>query len=358
MNKIIKCFLFALLVTVVSCNNAPKDVVVFKLEQHDFKSWNEIMCVESVDTFEQGGGCVLSYADKCVVTDDFVFFDDHKSKAIYQFTKKGEYVRRIGNRGKSKSEYIDIMDCNLDKSGSNILIMDERGMVSYDVVNGKFVGRQKFHSDKSIAYERFIVVGEDSFLCATNIKNAYSMVLDNPQGETGLRDGTCYPFVVDFFYKYNNTCHVLSDFGRFYIDKYENGHLIRKYEFDLNGEELPEDALPQNYDEFEKVYNDPEYFKCMTEAYESPKWLCAKLDGPKSQEYTAIINKKNGKYAFGADFPVNVVGTDGNSFYSLVYPAYLPDDSFMLDVLRKRGVADDEESPVLLKFSINESMLQ
>ena len=350
------CFALSML---TSCVNEDIHVTTYNLEHHDFQKWAELIMIESITPLEQKDSCILSYADKCIVEGDYILFNDHKSKTIYQFTKGGKLIRQIGNRGKSASEYLDIKDIWLESKNNNIIVMDDRGLITFDIASGKYIDRQKFNTEEAGRFIKFGVVDDNTYIGVRDSgDDDSSIMLDSPKGAKVLRQRKGYPFFVDFFYQHNDDNYVLSDYGEFYIDKYEDGFLNKVYEFNLGEYKLPKDELPKDSKEFDIVYEKPEYFKCLIEARETSKWLYAKIDGPQRLYYTAIINKDNGKTAFGPDFTISIVGTEGNSFFALVYPNYLPQTEFLYKILQEKGIACDENaSPVLLKFSINEKLL-
>lgn len=79
---------------------------------------------------------LIGNIDKLIVTDDFLYIiDKNISFSIYCFNKKGEFVRKIGNRGASNKEYVSITDVNIynekiyiwDGSSRKLLIYKSNG---------------------------------------------------------------------------------------------------------------------------------------------------------------------------------------------------------------------------------------
>lgn len=57
---------------------------------------------------------LIGNIDKLIVTDGFFYvIDKDISPSIFCFNKKGEFIRKIGNRGASNKEYISITDVNV-----------------------------------------------------------------------------------------------------------------------------------------------------------------------------------------------------------------------------------------------------
>ena len=112
---------------------------------------------------------------------------------------------------------------------------------------------------------------------------------------------------------------------------------------------LPDNVLPRTFDEFNNVDNDPKYFKCIVEAYETNDWLYVVLVGPNMTYYYGFINKESGKYYFGKDFSIVVTGADKDTFYGLVYPEYISKESPFVKYINPKVSSID---PVFIRFKI------
>ncbi len=358
MRTSIKIILFATFISsvILSCDETKKNTKVFNLLKSDFSDWAGLIQITDSATLQETDSCIISYADKCISSRDTIYFWDHKMKAIYCFNKDGKYVRTIGNRGRSASEYMDIKDMQINEKEATLNILDVMGILTYDLHSGKFMNRKKFSSSNSIEYERFAIVGKDSFLCFTDNRNKYSIVLDTPQKKSGLRESKRFHFVTNTFYSFNNKCKVLADYGDFYIEEYTNGKLIPVYEINLGDKALPDDIRPKTFKEFEIVDGSQDYFKCITNAYETSRWLYLLIIGPNQTYYQAFINKETGKYAFGTAMSISVIGADEDSFYALIYPELLPEDSFIWNIISS-GFRPNKQTPIFIKFRINENKI-
>ena len=359
--QLIFLFHLALVIYVAtSCGGeASSDAKEFKLEKIDYKDWEKLLNVESVVQLQESDSCLMSFAQKCIFTDNCIIFSDNKVKKIYAFSYDGKFLRQIGCRGHSASEYMDIADICMSKNDSTLIVFDRRGMVCYDPDNGKFVERKKFHSQDYGEYNSIMPVGDSDFICYTDNRNNYSFVLDSPNGQRGLRKSKRYHFGVEYFYKYDGNIRVISDFGDFYIDNYEDGKLKTLYKINLGLEALPDDVLPKTYEEIDAVLNSPEYFKFIGGACETSDWLYLEPCGLKLKNYIAFINKHNGKYAFGREYPdlgLGIMGAQDNYFYALIYPEYAEQGSLGRKILEKHNIT--KNSPVVVKLKLNENILQ
>ncbi len=351
---------FALIVlSMVSCSGeTSSDVREFKMEKTDYKDWAKLLNVESVVQLQENDSCLMSFAQKCIFTNDQIVFWEYKAKKIYTFSYNGRFLRQIGRMGHSASEYTNIDDICMSDNDSIMMLLDNRGVVCYDVNSGKFVERKKLFSQKFGEYQRIAPVGNSKFLCSTYSETPSSIVLDSPKGQMGLREGKRFHLGTDCFYKYQNAYRVVSDYGDFYIDSYEDGKLKTLYKINLGVQAFPEDVLPKTWKEFDVSYNSQKYFKCISYAYETDGWLFLRLTGPNQEYYAAFINKRSGAYALGRETPLGltVMGVKDNSFYALVYPNEEEQGTLWRKILEKYNIT--KNSPVVVKLKLNENILQ
>ena len=345
---------------VASCGDRiPQDAKVFKLEKSNFNEWEKLLSIENVIQLEENDSCLMAYAQKCLFTNDRIIFDDYKSKKIYSFLHDGKFICQIGRMGHSAAEYIKIKDICVSENDSILMVLDSRGIIFYNPYNGKYIKRLKSTEIDYRKYMKFISAGKD-FLLFTNNENSNSIVLQNSlKREFGIRKGKRYHFGIEYFYRYDGECRVISDYGDFYIDSYKNGKLALLYRIDLGGQALPNDIQPKTFEEFMAVDNSPIFFKCITKAYETREWLWLKLVGPKQTYYTAFVNKQNGKYAFGEesmDIGIYIMGANEEFFYALIYPEFAEQGSLGRKILEKYNIT--KNSPVVVKLKLNENILR
>ena len=161
------------------------------------------------------------------------------------------------------------------------------------IVNGDYIDRPKLKTSKCNEYGRIIPVSNSEYLCFIDTEDEYSIVLDSPEGIKGLRKSRRFHYVLNPFYEYMGKFRVISDYGDFYIDGYENGELQTLYKINLGNEALPANMLPKTRKEFQTVDNSSNYFKCILDACETKKWICVNLVGPNNEYYVAFLNKED-----------------------------------------------------------------
>lgn len=358
--RLLSYFVFTaacLLAILSACESKETDSQVFRLSDDRFSQWQELIDVKKVTQLRETDSCLMSYAAACVVTSDNIIYEDYKSKRIHVFSTAGEFLRTVGDIGRAASEYVNIRDLVVSADGHQLSVLDDRGIVSYDVHTGKFVSRTSFSSSEFMEYERFAPIGSDRYLCFTDSRNEHSIVLDAPDGQKGLRKGRRFHFVTHPFYRYDCSYRVLSDYGDFYIDAYEDGRLKKLYKIDLGGEALPEDVLPQEYEEFSIVNSSSDYYKCITNACETKDWLYLELVGPNQEYYSAFINKNDGKYVLGKVYPslgISIIGTRDDMFCGIIYPEFVQPDMLAKKILNEANIQPENVSPVIIYFTLNE----
>ena len=344
----------------ISCDNSSQNSKVFHVENHDYKDWSKLIDVKDVFQLQENENCYMSYAAKCIVLDDIIVYHDYKAKRIYSFTKDGKYLYTIGKLGHAASEYTSIKDICVDEKDSVVMVLDDRGIICYNLRNGSFKERKKFFSQNPGEYEKMEHIDGSEFMCFTDNMNDNTIVSDSQSGTKGLRKSKRFHFVLNPFFKYNNECRALADYGDFYIDTYKNGKLETLYKFDFGKDALPEDILPKTYKEFEVVDNSADYFKCIADGCETSDWLYLNFVGPKQEYYIGFFNKKSGKYAVGQDaenLELSVVGAKNDYFYGIIYPEFCSTNSFAKKLLEIHKIDISKTSPVIVKFRLNEKVI-
>lgn len=343
-----------------SCDKSPRNSKVFHVNNYDYKDWSTLLDVKGAVQLQENAKCLMSYAMKCIVLDNIIVYQDYRAKRIYSFSRDGKYLCSIGNLGHAASEYTSIKDICVDEKDSVVMVLDERGIVCYNLRNGKFKERKKLFSQSPGEYEKVEHIGGSEFICFTDNRNDNTIVCDSQSGLKGLRKGKRFHFVLNPFYKYNKECRVLADYGDFYIDYYREGKLEPLYKVDFGKDALPSDILPKTYKEFEAVDNSADYFKCIAEGHETSEWLYLKIVGPKQEYYIGFFNKKNGMYAFGLDdekLGMSVIDAKNDYFYGVIYPEFASSNSVAKKILENYGIDMNKTSPVIVKFKLNEKAI-
>lgn len=127
---------------------------------------------------ENGENSMISYAKKMMVKDRNVFlYDSEPYPSIKVFSSNGKYVRRIGNLGHGKGEYVDIDDFTMSLTGDSVFILCNNRVLVYDE-EGIFLFKKDINLPGII---RRIECCNGGYVCLTEYKgNDYLLhFLDN-----------------------------------------------------------------------------------------------------------------------------------------------------------------------------------
>ena len=160
------------------------------------------------------------------ITDDYLFISDFKN--LYQFSRSGEFIRKIGNRGRGPREYTYIVSLNINEDTKEIYIYCD---ISKKLLVYNFEGRFS-HFFKLPAMADIEYVKDSLFLAYSKViegTEEHIFYLTNPDSDT-------IPLVKNNF-KWEHK-------AKFYIGVF--GKLTPFYEFN-------------RYIFFKDVYNDTVY---------------------------------------------------------------------------------------------------
>lgn len=351
MKYTVKIIVFCVVSLFVCGCTEENNVRTFDMTIHDFEKWDELISVEKYVVLEETENSLLAGVDKCVLADSAIYTFCRRFDKVFKFSFDGKFLSTVSEKGRAKSEYFDISDIAYDRSKSEIVIADSRGLLWYDTA-GNF--------QKRIPLEDCMLLDfcSNGDILSYGRGSRYSVTLLKDKKNIGLRERTGYVFFSHVFYRSQEENMVVSDYGQFYIDKYEDGKLTRAYEFDLGNEALPENMRPQSNPEFDKIDDMDNYFKCLQSACETKKWLYTEFRGPRRSIYKGYVNKENGKVFFGKaplDEAYGILGTYQDKFYALLYPEYVGENSYMKKFLIENGL-QDLNNPILIFLKINEEL--
>ena len=135
-----KLKLLILILLFVSCSQSPKESVIqqqnlssvsipidFDEEIRQGIKLSEL--VENIEfvSLEVTDDCLLRGVDHAEVTDEYIYVvdkPDHRSPCVYQFDRKGHFLRRIGSQGEGPEEFIQMRGFALNVETEEIYIYD------------------------------------------------------------------------------------------------------------------------------------------------------------------------------------------------------------------------------------------
>lgn len=335
----------------VSCTKATDNSKTIKIDSTDFSNWQGLLKITDIIPLEEDSCNLISIADKCLFSKDFLFISDYKTKKVYKYSRNGKFLGTIGKRGHAKDEYTDILDMWLTDSDSTLVILDTRSLMYYCT---RTCVLKKTVRNKNYDYERFAIQNDGNILFVPDIDGKASIISEGIDGVKEIRQRKRVPLMVNTFYNFENSCRVISDYGDFYIDTYNDGKLVKTYSFDFGNRALPEKLSSKTYEEFDKIDNEPNYFKCITQAFETHKILYVKFIGPNQTFYSLFYDKINDKHIIGPSpqgTGVMLIGGDEEFIYGIIYPDYIEDVSI------REKIVNITKSPAIVKIQIKNEVL-
>ena len=350
-------YVVVLLLTFCSCQQeGGQEGLEFDCTTSNVEDWEKYLDLVECVPLEAPDSLGLGDAYKCVFGGGRMVYWDYRRKVLYSYATDGRFLGKIGAEGRSKSEYIGIKDIFLDKDGERLYVLDELGILSYDMKTGEFVSREKPELPDFYDYCKFAVLNPRHYLLFNPQPHGLGTIIDYHDGEwKDLRKAGFCQHVCERFYYSSNQLRVISDYGDFFIDTYQDGGLSRAVTFKFPNP-LPDEKKPRSFRELVKVSNEGNWFKRIRDACETKRKVFAFIEGPNQEYYWVFGDKKTGKALFGLmnfDDGLQVVGGDEDCFYGILYPEMVSDKSYLKDWV-KASHSGEEPQPMLVKFRVRD----
>ena len=97
--------------------------------------------VDSLDfiILEESDNSILTYPDKIIVLPKKSLLVKDRGGKIFHFSPEGQFLRKIGTKGRGPMEYMSVQDICVSKDGKEVHILDLGSIVSYDISTGGFL---------------------------------------------------------------------------------------------------------------------------------------------------------------------------------------------------------------------------
>lgn len=313
-----------------ACGSQPgDDVTIIDATKHDFAKWNDIMEVVDTIPLQQTDESALSYTDDMILCNDGFLLIDVQNNKIIKFSLDGQFLYATGELGRANNEYIRPLGISLTSDGKQFVLLDETGLMYYDLETGKFIRKDK-PFDKGQYWDKFIIDNSGDILYfAANLETTIGCIMPE-NSKINLRKFRCKQLITKKFYLYDNMVNVLPDWGKYDIEYFDNGQLKPKYHIDFGKDIIPQEWSPQTTQEFQEKDMTSNLFRSVFDACETNDYLCALVVGPEQCNYNLIYNKKTNKAYLGKAKPSychQFIGSDGEYVYMLVYQYLLKEDS-------------------------------
>lgn len=350
------CLLSAMLI-LHSCSSERKveeNAFVIDYNETTMFKWDEIIDIEEVIPLETNNSCLLSYANKCIVSDNRIVYSDSKQRALYVFDRKGNFIYAIDALGAGNAEYTMIKDVIVSQNKLNIMILDNTSILVFDLADGAYIDRISLDKKYASSFYQFADAGNDRFYFWSIEPDSSLYVLDKGCLYP-IRERSGFPFVCQKFYRDDKgKLNLISDCGQYSIETITGDSLTTKYSFDFGSFAFPYDKSIKTVSEWESIDDKP-YFKSLLSAYETKDVLYTTTATPNRNIYCIAVKKDTLDIFCGnqnVDAPVVVIGSDDSSFYGILYPASFVEDNDISNLIGKYDISDDD-NPLLIRFKFN-----
>ena len=282
---------------------------------------------------ESGSDFLLKQINSIEITESFIFVSD--KDRLLQFTKHGEFVKQIGNKGRGPGEYSDIMHFSVNEQGNIILILGGYQFNKYDI-KGNFTGpvtnahggyfkccqpnRIVFYKASSIENPTNLILTDQNLNVLSTFQNPHPGIKTN----LSFIQAPLYTFKNQLYFKenFNDTLFCVKDSILIPHIIYNEKELLLDKNFELK----PTGNVQSLEKELEKVKD-----KLRTKSiHESERFIFTTYEsglGPQSKENVRILyDKKTGRASF-----TNNIGcvNDIDGGFDL-WPLTIYQDSFMV----------------------------
>lgn len=146
-------FLFLLIYIGVSCNRKvePNDSSLYTSIQLPLAQKEQIISLSEITDsivyvpLETNDQCLIGSIDKLLVTDDhnYIVVDKDIAASVFLFDSNGSFIRKIGNRGEAKNEYLTLEDVTYENDQIYIWDSAQKKVLVYSA-KGSFIQHFRF----------------------------------------------------------------------------------------------------------------------------------------------------------------------------------------------------------------------
>lgn len=328
-------------------------------------AWDSIAFIEKVIPLETKHYSLIDRFYKGIVEKNSFFLLD-RSETLFKFDKEGQFLFRIGKKGRGPGEYRELNDfMTLDEM---VYILDYRKIHLFHSNDGKYIKtfeleQNPFNTSKFLIFDttRFYLWGSNPYqvnpngsghklqqVINGNISSEYFKYYHN--GMEGPRFG-----------KSTSSCYNLypaEEENRIY--RITKDSIFISFELDFGVRFLPNDFF-QNKPEWKDYYSS-DYFKGISNIFETTDYIYFTCIGPKSIVHEGLINKKTKKTIFGIRniSSPSIFYADEKYMYGYYEPYYLKrfykelnESSFVNNILPLVDSISAEDNIIIVKIKLN-----
>lgn len=127
-----------------SCSREPSDeAIIIDATSHDFTEWSSVFEVVDTIPLQQTEQSLVSYTEDMILCDDGFLLIDMKSSKVMKFGFDGKFLYSSGELGRANNEYLRPLDICLSSDKKQYVLLDETGLLYYDIADGHFIKKEK-----------------------------------------------------------------------------------------------------------------------------------------------------------------------------------------------------------------------
>jgi hypothetical protein len=297
------------------------------------------------------------------VTDKDQFLILDKSENLSSFNLEGKFLRKIGNKGRGPGEYREINDFMVNNN--IIYCLDYEKIHLYDFSTGIYIStidldENIFNTSKFLIYDSLNFYLWDS--------NPYGAI-PNSSGYRlqRIKDGK----VASEYFKFEHwgmdgirfgekpdlSYNLYPDQGDNKIYNLNEDSISISFELDFGCKFLPEDYFIK-YPDNKSDYSKNEYFKGISNIFETNYFIYFTCIGPGSLAYEGLINKTTNAVSFGkSTFNPSIFFADNKYFYGYYessfikrFSGYNTSNAFFNNISEKTPDISMEDNLIIVKL--------
>lgn len=137
-----------------------------ELEELNFSTLVDSSFTVALETKKE---CIIGGIDKIVIHNDHIFIlDKRRSKGVFEFNKKGKFIRQYGKIGKGPGEYSSIKTFVINKNKNELVIYNwvKRALLTYNL-NGEYINSKTIN----FRFNNLAMYKDDYVMDIHNIQN-------------------------------------------------------------------------------------------------------------------------------------------------------------------------------------------
>lgn len=276
---------------------------------------NEINLSEIIDSvkyvkLKSDSNYLIGHIDQIFFDNNLIFIVDKRiAESIFVFDKAGNFVTKIGSKGKGPNEFLEIQHAIIDKLNKHFVILDLKGRkLNFYNYSGVYLFSKKlpflFSSMENIEGESFAFSTETGYSPDVMEVNNYYLITGNLDGHIFSKSFRYEESERDFSYFNSTSLRSFNDIVYFYprysdiIYQVKKEKSLARYKIDFQGKGIPQESKENLDDEkFKKLISRYPYFD--GDYVDVENMVYFKINYPTLSKYL-FFSKKTNKILFGS----------------------------------------------------------